>query len=89
MKYDAEYYRNLIGRAAGATIGFAFATNSVYAAKFGLCEAENLENEEWLSIAARLKETYGNYLSADQVLAEMKSCGKHAKNTPQRRRGDT
>ncbi len=89
MKYDAEYYRNLIGRAAGATIGFAFATNAVYAAKFGICEAENLENEEWLSIARKLKETYGNYLTADQVLAEMKSCRKPAEKTPRRRRGDT
>ncbi len=74
MIHDAAHYWELIRCNPGATVGFAIASNAVYAARFGLCETEHLNDEAWLSIAGRLKETYGDYLTAAQVLAEMKSC---------------
>jgi hypothetical protein len=73
MTRDAEYYGVLIRQNAGATVSFVLAANAVYAAKFGLCDSEQIMDREWLSIAGKLKKTYGNYLTADKVLAEMKS----------------
>ena len=73
MSRDAEHYRLLIEKYGVATIGFATATNAVYAAKFGACDTEHITDQSWLMIALRLKKIYGNRLTADQVLAEMES----------------
>jgi hypothetical protein len=67
-------YQRLVWQNMGAKLGIVLATDAVYAAKFGRCETEQLINEEWLLIAELLKETYGDFLTTDQVLAEMKSC---------------
>ncbi len=73
MLYDADYYWSLLGKEDRGTIGFAIATNAIYAAKFGICESRNIMDREWLVIASMLKKSYGNYLTADQVLTQMKS----------------
>ncbi len=74
MLHDAEHYWNLLRRNGRTKVGFAMATNTVYAAKFGVCESENIMDREWLLIAAALKRTYGNNLTSEQALIEMKSC---------------
>ncbi len=74
MLYDAEHYWKLLSGKVRAAVGFSLATSAIYAAKFGICQSQNIMDKEWLLIAATLKKTYGNNLSSEQVLAEMKSC---------------
>ena len=70
---DAEHYWNLLSRKGEATVGFALAASAIYAAKFGVCGSQEIMDEKWLRIAATLKATYGNNLTAEQAIAEMKS----------------
>jgi hypothetical protein len=70
---DAEHYWNLLSRKGEATVGFSLATCAIYAAKFGVCGSQEIMDEKWLRIAVTLKATYGNNLTAEQAIAEMKS----------------
>ncbi len=71
---DAKYYWSLLTGKMGSTVSFGLAASAVYAAKFGVCESEHIMNKEWLLIASTLKKVYGNILTVQQALAEMKSC---------------
>ncbi len=73
MRRDAEYYRALFTRKWVVSVRFPMAASAVYAARFGACDTEDIAEREWLLIAADLKKTYGNFLTADQVLREMES----------------
>ena len=70
---DAEHYRNLLSCKGKRTVAFTLVASAVYAAKFGVCESEHIMNKDWLLIASRLKKSYGNSLSVQQTLTEMKS----------------
>ncbi len=71
---DAKHYWSLLAGRTESTVSFGLAASAVYAAKFGVCESEHIIDEDWLLIASNLKDTYGNILTVQEALAEMKSC---------------
>lgn len=68
---DARHFKNMINKNPSASIGFSLAAAAVYAARFGVCEAEHHGTPEWRQIARDLKSKYGDTLTADEVLSEM------------------
>jgi len=54
MTRDAEYYRELIKTKWVPSVGIRMAANAVYAARFGMCDTEELDDKEWLLIAERV-----------------------------------
>ncbi len=70
---DAKHYRNLLKSNPSASVGFTLAASAVYAARFGICEAEHHSTDEWKTIARQLKADYGDQLTADEVRSEMDS----------------
>jgi hypothetical protein len=74
---NEQHYRNMLEQ-TNASIGFALAAAMVYAARYGLCEAEHHSTEEWRTIARRLKSEYGENMDVDQVRAEMAAAHRSA-----------
>ena len=75
-EHSADFYRRLINQNSDATVGVGMAANAVYAAKFGSCETDHMNCQERLSIIKKLKDKYGDFLSANEVLTEMQSVMK-------------
>jgi hypothetical protein len=70
---DAEHYRDMLDRNPSAGVGFTLAAAAVYAARFGVCNAQERGTPEFREIALRLKRKYGETLTADEVRQRMKS----------------
>ena len=68
---DANHYRRLLAKNAGAGVGFTLAAAAVYAAEYGLCEAAHRSSRQWRQLARRLRDEHGEELSADTVLELM------------------
>ena len=68
---DEKHYRNLLDSNLNASVGFALASSAVYAARYGVCEAEHHSTEKWKTIARDLRSRYGEQLTPDEVRAEM------------------
>lgn len=68
---DITHYAHILEQNPNASVGFTLAAAAVYAARFGVCEAEDHASEKWKSIARRLKSTYGETLTVDEVRNEM------------------
>jgi len=68
---DAAHYRKMFDDNPNAGIGFTLAAAAVYAARYGVCEAEQRGTEEWRAIARELKHRYGENLTIEQVVREM------------------
>ncbi len=68
---DAKHYRKLLRSNPSASVGFTLAASAVYAARFGVCEAEHHSTAEWKTIARQLRADYGEQLTADEVRAEI------------------
>lgn len=69
---NATHYRNLLDRNPNASVGFSLAAAAVYAAKFGICEAEQHGTDEFRNIARDLRTRYGDNLTVEEVSREMK-----------------
>ena len=70
MRNEA-HFRSMLKQNPAASIGFTLAAAMVYAARYGVCEAEDHSSDAWKTIARRLKLEYGETLEPDQVSAEM------------------
>lgn len=70
---DVRHYYRLLDQNQSASVGFTLAAAAVYAARYGVCEAEQHSTEEWKQIARNLKADYGETLTTDEVRAEMKT----------------
>ena len=68
----ANHYRDLLDRNPSAGVGFSLAAAAVYAAKFGMCEAEQHGTDQFKDIARDLRARYGENLTTDEVRREMK-----------------
>jgi hypothetical protein len=56
-----------------ASVGFTLAASAIYAARFGACEPEHRADAQWGEIARALKQKYGETLTAEEAIQEMKS----------------
>ena len=65
-----QHYRRMLEENPNATINATLAASMVYAARHGICEAEDRE-DEWREILRRLMTRHGDNLTADEVGAEM------------------
>jgi len=68
---NEQHYRRMLEQNSNASIGFTLAAAMVYAARYGICEAEHHGTDEFKNIARRLKSEYGENLTVDEVSAEM------------------
>lgn len=75
---DARHYYRLLDQYQSAQVGFTLAAAAVYAARYGVCEAEQHSTEEWKQIARNIKADYGDTLTTDEVRAEMKTAEQSA-----------
>lgn len=75
---NEQHYRRMLEQNANASIGFTLAAAMVYAARYGVCEAEHHGTDEFKNIARLLKSKYGENLSADDVTAEMDRANQSA-----------
>ena len=69
----AEHYLRLLDGNANASVGFTLAASAVYAARYGICEAEHHSTEEYKQIARDLRNRYGETLTTDEVRRSMKT----------------
>jgi hypothetical protein len=67
----ANHYRDLLARNPSASIGFTLAASAVYAARYGVCEADHHATPEWHEIASAVKARYGENLTVAEVIAAM------------------
>jgi hypothetical protein len=72
---DKQHYLDLLDKNPNASVGFSLAAAAVYAARYGICEAEHHGTEEWRGIARALKSKYGENLTVDEVRAEIENIG--------------
>jgi hypothetical protein len=75
---NEQHYRKMLEQNPSATVGFTLAAAMVYAARYGACEPEHHNTDEWSEIARWLKSEYGETLDADQVSDEMDNANKSA-----------
>lgn len=68
----AKHYEELLDENPNASIGYTLAASAVYAARYGVCEAEDRSTEEYKLLARDLKNKYGLVLTADEVRERMK-----------------
>jgi hypothetical protein len=73
-----QHYRRMLEQNPSASIGFTLAAAMVYAARYGICEAEHHGTDEWKSFARELRARYGENLAVDEVSAEMDEARKSA-----------
>ena len=73
-----QHYRRMLEQNQNASVGFTLAAAMVYAARYGVCEAEHHGTDEWREIARRLKSEYGENLTADECSAEMDKSNQSA-----------
>jgi hypothetical protein len=69
---NKAHYQKMLEQNPNASVGFTLAAAMVYAARFGVCEAEHHSTDEWKTIARDLKARYGETLTPDEARAEMK-----------------
>jgi hypothetical protein len=75
---NEQHYRRMLEQNKNASIGFTLASAMVYAARYGVCEAEHHSTDEFKTIARRLKSEYGENLMANEVSAEMDKANQSA-----------
>lgn len=75
---NEQHYRRMLGQNPSASVGFTLAAAMVYAARYGVCEAEHHSSDEFKTIARRLKSEYGENLTVDEVSAEMDRANQSA-----------
>jgi len=68
---DRPHFERLLNENPNASVGFSLAARAVYAARYGVCEAEHHDTPEWGQIARDLKARYGETLTPDEVREEM------------------
>ena len=57
---DEQHYHNMLEANPNANIGFSLAARMIYAARWGVCENENVGDTKWHNIVAALRMKYGN-----------------------------
>ncbi len=67
----AEHYLKLLDENPNTIVGFTLAAAAVYAARYGICEAEHKSTDECKRIARDLRGRYGETLTTDEVRKEM------------------
>ena len=72
---NKQHYLDMLDNNPNASVGFSLAAAGVYAARYGVCEAEHHATEEWKAIARALKSKYGENLTVDEVRAEIEDIG--------------
>ena len=75
---NEQHYRRMLEQNPSAGINLNLAASMVYAARYGVCEAEHHGTDEWRKIYFELKSKYGEPLGADQVSAEMDRANQSA-----------
>jgi len=75
---NEQHYRRMLEQNPNASVNLTLAAAMVYAARYGLCEAEQHGTDEFREIARRLKHSYGETLDPDQVLTEMNAANRSA-----------
>lgn len=65
-----QHYRRMLEENPDAAINATLAASMIYAARHGACEPADRE-DEWREIVRRLLNSYGDNLTADEVVAEM------------------
>lgn len=75
MTRDAAHYRKMLSENPDTTVEVSRAAAAVYAARYGVCEAEDRDSAAYRQMCRELKQRYGEYLSASDVLAEMDTPG--------------
>lgn len=68
---NARHYRDLLERNPNAGVGNTLAAAAVYAARYGICEAEQHGTAEFRDIARDLRTRYGETLTTTEVRREM------------------
>ena len=70
---DAGNFREMIADNPNATWGVSLAANAVYASKYGYYgdKLGHRRDERWVRIARHLRDTYGESLDGEELLAEM------------------
>ncbi len=76
---NEQHYRRMLEQNPNAGVGFSLAAAMVYAARYGVCEAEHHSTDEWREIARRLKSTYGENLTVDEVSDEMDTARRQSR----------
>ncbi len=71
MARDAQHYQNMMRENPDTSVGVSLAAAAVYAARYGICEAEDRDSAAYRQILRDLMSRYGESLSASGVLAEM------------------
>ena len=84
-----RHYRQMLDKNPNASVGFTLAAAMIYAARYGVCEAEQHITDEWETIARRLKSEYGENLSVDECSAEMDRANQSAAGAKLRGRTPT
>ena len=69
---DKQHYVKMFSKNPGTTIWFNLAAQAVYAATYGVFDS-NYNHEAYRAIATEIKQKYGEYLTVEQVLAEMET----------------
>lgn len=73
---DKKHYEGLLQQNSRATVGFNLAAAMVYAARYGICEAEHYSTDEYRRIARDLRQKYGDVLNCGEVKREMRDIKK-------------
>lgn len=65
---NLAHYRTMFQQNPDATVGANLAASAVYAATYGVCEAEHHTTEEWRQIARSIRAQHGSTLSASDAM---------------------
>lgn len=71
MIRTAQHYRKMMQEGPDTTVGTSLAAAAVYAARYGVCEAEDRDSAAYRQVHRDLLSRYGEYMSSADVLAEM------------------
>lgn len=71
MARNASHYRRMMRENPESSVGVSLAAAAVYAARYGVCEAEDRDSAAYRQLYRDLRIRYGEALTAAEVLAEM------------------
>jgi hypothetical protein len=70
---DAAHYRRMMDEGPDTTIGASLAAAAIYAARYGVCEAEDRGSAAYRQLLRGLMARYGESLSNSEVVVEMET----------------
>jgi hypothetical protein len=69
---DKQHYLKMFRKNSNTTVGFTLAAQAIYAARYGVFDS-NYNHNAYMEIAKEIEQKYGEYLTSEQVLAEMET----------------